>query len=72
MNTKADNVSAETQLFRQFLTEQKVGGASSYEWHDGEPLYRGDPIAGRISPEEFAAVKRMLIELGEWKKDAAT
>ena len=47
-----------SKKFREFLMGEGAQGVNSYEWLD-EPLYRGDPIAGRLTQWERAAVDKM-------------
>lgn len=59
----------ETELFRTMLGAEGVMDAASYCWHNGEPLYRGDPITGRLNEPELRAVKAMVRECAKWSKE---
>jgi len=48
-----------THVFRQMLEKHGQAGSISYEWHNGEPLYMGEPIAGRANDREARAIAAM-------------
>lgn len=47
-----------TIYFRHCLASEYVNTSpDSYEWYNGEPLYRGDPLEGRATEAEQRAIE---------------
>ncbi len=44
-----------TCILRRLLVEQGYSNPEPYEWHQGEVLYYGEPLQGRITPQEATA-----------------
>lgn len=67
INTKAAPGSAHARfqarlsshVFRQMLEKHGQGDSINYEWHNGEPLYMGEPMAGRANDREAKAIAAM-------------
>lgn len=59
-----------TEIFRNALRAQCNGdqGINSYEWH-GEPLFRGNPIAGHLTAMERKAVDAVYIAIKSGEYD---
>lgn len=60
----------DTQLFQRLLAKHGAAAPEPYEWLDGEPWYRGEPIMGRLltgrgMDSETKAVEEMIALKGE-------
>ena len=49
---------AMTNRLRFWLAAEGYVAPEYYEWHNGEPLYHGEPIEPKASPAEQRAVDR--------------
>lgn len=60
-NRKTVKTDAEvTEILRNELRNNGYRAAEPYEWHQGECLYHGEPIQGRATEGETAAIRATL------------
>lgn len=58
-----DLLTAATDMeFQRRLASAGVADPRGYIWNDGDPLYRGNPISGRVTAAECRAILKMRTE----------